>query len=337
MSANIAAINGQNAIAYIGSTPWHGLGTRLRGDIRIDVDAFLKAANLDWQVRTEPLFDGNGRHLVKGQVVVRTSDNAELAIVGPAYHVVQNIEAASILQPAIEQFGVTIEVAGALGDGEVCWALAKLPGGNVDVTGAGDEVNGYALVKWGHDGSVAVSGTATPIRVVCQNTLSLAASSDKATFAKIRHTASAKDRVKQAQTVFTGLTKALIAQGETFGQLARKALTEKQVIAFIESVFPGETKDGKPFVNDVVRARRSTVAQLVFNGVGVDKATALTGGTPNAWSVYNAVTEYFDHVRPAEAKSVAGRENANVSAVFGGNADVKAKALVQAQRLLVAA
>jgi phage/plasmid-like protein (TIGR03299 family) len=332
MAHNIATIDGQNAIAYIGSTPWHGLGTRLRGDVRYSVEQFLAAAGLDWEVAAEPLFNAEGTRLHKGQVVRRTSDNRELAIVGPAYTVVQNRDAAGILDIAVSDYGASIEVAGALGDGEVCWALARLQGGDTDVTGSGDNVNGYALLKWGHDGSTGVNGSATAIRVVCQNTLALAASSDKATFAKIRHTASANDRVKQARSLFTDLTKTLVATGDTFKQLAGKRLNAAQIVSYIESVFPGE----RGVVSDTLKARRATVSQLVFNGVGVDKATALTGGDPNAWSVYNAVTEYFDHVRPAEAQSVAGRDNANVSALFGGNADTKALALVKARQLVAA-
>lgn len=328
MAANI------NSIAYIGSTPWHGIGTRLKGDVRYSVEQFLQAAGLNWQVTAGPLFDIAGNRLVKGQVITRSDNGHELAIVGPAYTPVQNADAASIFGPAIEEFGVSIEVAGALGDGEVCWALARLVNGDVDVTGQGDAVNGYALLKWGHDGSTGIVGSATGIRVVCQNTLALARSSAHSDFVKIRHTASAQDRVVEARKLFTNLTKTLIATGDTFGKLAARELTAKDVIRYIESVFPAD-KDGK--VNDVTKQRRLTVAQLVQGGVGVEKATALTNGAPNAWSVYNAVTEYFDHVRPAEAKSKAGVENANVSALFGGNADAKAKALVEAQKFLVAA
>ena len=333
---NIASINGQDAIAYIGSTPWHGLGTRLRGDVRIDVDAFLKAAHLDWTVSTQPIYDANGRKLAKGQAVIRDTDNAELAIVGPAYHVIQNHEAASILQPAIEQFGLTIEVAGALGVGETVWALARLAQGDVDVTGQGDSVNGYALLKWGHDGHDGLTGSGTGIRVVCQNTLALAASSDKANLFRVRHTKSAKDRVEQAKRLFTNLTAALVANGESFKTLANRRLSAAEIVTYIEAVFPGESKDGKVVVSDTIADRRATVSKLVFAGVGVDKATALTGGEPNAWSVYNAVTEYFDHVRPAEAKSQSGRDKANVSALFGGNRDVKVVALEKARELVAA-
>jgi phage/plasmid-like protein (TIGR03299 family) len=332
MAHNIATINGQNAIAYIGSTPWHGLGTRLRGDVRYSLDQSLSAAHLDWNVNLEPVYDQSGSLIPLGQLARRDSDQRQLALVGPSYVAVQNREAISIAQTAIEEFGASVEVLGALGRGEKLWALIRLAGSDVDVTGQGDSVNGYGLLTWAHDGSGAAVTIATGVRAVCQNTIALARSEALATIARIRHTASAKARVEEARKVFTGLTKALIATGESFKQLAEKRLNERQIIDYIESVFPGD----KGVVSDTLKARRATVSQLVFSGVGVEKATALTGGDPNVWSVYNAVTEYFDHVRPAEASSVSGRQRANESALFGGNADVKALALVKARQLVAA-
>jgi hypothetical protein len=57
-------------------------------------------------------------------------------------------------------------------------------------------------------------------------------------------------------------------------------------------------------------------------------------GGVSLWGAINGVSEYFDHVRPAEAKSEATRLKANESALFGGNALVKQLALAEAQRLL---
>jgi phage/plasmid-like protein (TIGR03299 family) len=336
MAHNIASINGQSAIAYIGSTPWHGLGTRLRGDVRYSIEASLAAAHLDWTVGLEPLYDNSGSLIPLGQLARRSSDGAQLAVVGPSYVAVQNAAAISILQTAIEELGATIEVIGALGRGERLWALVRLAGATVDVTGNGDSVQGYALLTWSHDGSGAVKVIATGTRAVCQNTIALARSEAHANVASIRHTASAGDRVEQARKLFTGLTKALIATGESFKQLAARELNQHEVIAYIESVFPGEIVGGKLVVNDTLAKRRATVSRLVFEGVGVEQATVLTGGAPNAWSVYNAVTEYFDHVRPAEASSVSGRQRANESALFGANAEVKVLALTQARQLVAA-
>lgn len=336
MAHNIATINGQSAIAYIGSTPWHGLGTRLRGDLRYSIDQSLAAAGLDWTVSLEPVFDGTGNNIPLGQLARRSSDGAQLSLVGPSYVAVQNRASLSILETAVEELGATIEVIGALGRGERLWALVRLAGATVDVTGEGDSVQGYALLTWSHDGSGAVKIIATGTRAVCQNTIALARAEAHANVASIRHTTSAKSKVEEARKLFTGLTQSLIATGESFKQLAQRELSAPEIVAYIESVFPGEVKDGKPVVNDVLAARRATVSRLVFEGVGVQQATVLTGGSPNAWSVYNAVTEYLDHVRPAEASSASGRQRANESALFGANAEVKVVALAKARELVAA-
>jgi hypothetical protein len=50
-----------------------------------------------------------------------------------------------------------------------------------------------------------------------------------------------------------------------------------------------------------------------------------------AWGLYNAVTEYIDHVRPAEiaktSKSEARKERAFTSAIFGDGDLLKLQAL----------
>jgi hypothetical protein len=45
---------------------------------------------------------------------------------------------------------------------------------------------------------------------------------------------------------------------------------------------------------------------------------------------YNAVTEYVDHVRPADAKTASARDKANISAIFGSGDALKARALAAA-------
>lgn len=328
MAHNIATINGQSAIAYMGSTPWHGLGTKLKG--ATDVDAVRVAAGLDWIVSAEPIYLADGRKIAQGQAIIRNTDARVLGVVGPSYTPIQNSEALDVLRPAIEEFGLSFSVAGALGNGETCWALAKLPQ-SVDVNGTGDSVNGYALFRWAHDGSSALVGSATPIRVVCQNTLNAALNGRQGGIVSVRHTANAQKRLDEAARVVKQLTATLIATGETFTAMAQRRMTVKDTQAFIEAVFPAT--DGK--VNDTIAARRRTVADLVWSGTGAAMAGSDATGT-TAWAAYNAVTEYFDHVRPSEAKSKAGRVQANISALFGGNAGIKADALRIARQLVAA-
>ena len=61
---------------------------------------------------------------------------------------------------------------GYLKNGEVIWLLARLPS---DIRVRGDDIlETYLLFTNSHDGSVAIDIRLTTVRVVCQNTLSLA-------------------------------------------------------------------------------------------------------------------------------------------------------------------
>jgi len=331
MAHLIDETTGQAAIAYIGSTPWHGLGTRITPTQARDLDYVRVAAGLGFTVEARAvayLDGGEWKTTDKAQAIVRTDTGGVLGVPGPAYVPAQNDAVLDVLRPAVEQFGLTVAVAGALRGGSTCWALAKLPE-SIDVTGTGDSVNGYALLRWGHDGSVGIVADLTPIRVVCQNTLTMAINGKVAKVFKLRHTASVDAKLDQAAALVTGLTEALIGTGETFKTLANRRLSQREIVAYIEAVFPQEGAK----LSDTIKARRATVAQLLETGVGANLANP---DGPTAWGAYNAVTEYFDHVRPAEAASAKGRARANESAIFGGNADVKRFALAQARELVAA-
>jgi len=122
--------------------------------------------------------------------------------------------------------------------------------------------------------------------------------------------------------------------GATFAQLARQRMTPAQVASYIETVLPADQPDGQ--VSDTLKARRQTIAHLTWSGMGAEMAGSDQHGS-TLWAAYNAITEYVDHVRPAEAKSASAKRTANESALFGANAALKVLALQVARRQLVAA
>jgi phage/plasmid-like protein (TIGR03299 family) len=317
-------------MAYQGETPWHKLGTQMPAGF-VSVAEALTAANLDWSVNLEPLYLGDDRLVASRRAVVRDVDAAVLGTVGTLYTPLQNVDAFAILQPACDRFGVTIESAGALGDGERVWMLAKMP--TTITVGQGDDVNGYFLVTTGHGEDIGYSARFTPVRVVCQNTLN-AATATGSDFVRLSHLPKIEQRVDEAAKVVESMIAAAKETGDTFAALARRDMTAAEVASYIEKVFPTpkDAKDGK--ASKPLATRRAQVADLVWTGVGADLAGSTANGT-TAWACYNAVTEYFQHVLPATLDGDRAQA-ANSSALFGANLQVSLLALRAARELVAA-
>jgi phage/plasmid-like protein (TIGR03299 family) len=331
---NIDTYHGQVTMAYQGEAPWHQLGEPLPASA--NVAQALATAHLDWTVRLDPIFrlapdqptDSPAYQLITDKRAVVRDDGRYLATVGDQYVPVQNADAFSVLAPACADYGVEIVTAGAIDGGKRVWMLARLPE-SIEVTD-GDRVNGYFLVTTGHDGYTAFTGRPTPIRVVCQNTLNAAMSARGVDIVRIRHTATAEARVKEAAHLVTAMTQSLRETGETFRQLAEHRMTPQEIAEYIKALLPDDERGN---ASDTTKQRRRDIGALVWAGIGADLAGADANGA-TAWACYNAVTEYFDHVRPAQSKSPAGQARANVSAIFGANHAAKAKALTLARQLV---
>lgn len=328
MPANLATTTADEVMmAYQGATPWHAAGTHVTDpEVIRSVPKFLEAAHLDWDVEFKSLFYriGDKSHKVPNRrAVIRSTDQRLLSVVGTDYTPMNNLPAFSVLQPACDAFGVTLETAGALGKGDRVWMLAKLPN---DITPiAGDTIKNYILLFTGHNGWTSYTGRLTQVRAVCENTIALAMQ-DKAVV-KLRHTVTEAEKLDQVAELITSMIATAKKTGESFAKLAARKLTYEEMKAYVSEVMglDGVADDD---VNPVAGRRRDRILELATKtGKGIE----LAPGT--AWAAFNAVTEYIDHVRPAEAKTVRTIAQANESALFGTNAKLKAKALVMARRL----
>lgn len=132
---------------------------------------------------------------------VRTDNHYPLGIVGSRYQPIQNWEAFDFFDKMIGEGHSQYETAGVLGNGETVFITAKLP---EYIKVEGDTIDSYLLFTMAHDGSGAIQVMFTPIRVVCNNTLSMAVGSAKNKIS-IRHTKSAKDKLDNLDKVM-GMT-----------------------------------------------------------------------------------------------------------------------------------
>ena len=338
MAHNLAQTkNGQYMTAWAGDTPWHGLGTQAEG--LMTATEALKLGNLDWAVEKRPLY--NRTELGEVEVVENTfgvfrkqinedGSHSWIALnrgtaVGRVWKPFQNIEAVDFLDELVQTQEAKIEVVGALGRGEKVWVLAKLPD-SILINGV-DKVDQYILIVNSHDGSGSLKIFLTPIRVVCNNTLTMALRGRQGGY-NIRHTGKLHDRLEQAREVLGIVNKDFLAWGEMAQSLVEVKLTEHEMESyFIDALNLTFNDEGD------LTTRSSNMLKTVKGLLGNEKNT-LNGMEGTAWAAYNALTEAVDHnfTRLANGKVSTKRME---SALFGTYSRTKQKAFVKALELTV--
>ena len=274
------------SMMYVGNTPWHELGTPIPDDKKISVREAIVAAKLDWQVELRHLFtdnSGGGKSgILDHFAVCRTSDNAFLGIVGPDYVPLQNEEALKWFQPFLNAEEATLETAGSLKGGRQVWALAKIRDGNMDV-GKKDSVAHYILLSNSHDGSVAVRVGFTPIRVVCNNTLTMAHDSEASKLLRVRHTSNLHENLELIREIMNVARKEFSATVEQYRHLQKRDIDTNGLEKYVRVIFSLPDKGGRDLIPNII--------YLFENGRGSQEA----GKT--YWGAYNAVTEYLNYFR----------------------------------------
>ncbi|RAI71183.1 hypothetical protein DOZ80_04870 [Pseudomonas fluorescens] len=165
-------------IAYAGTTPWHGLGNQLTQKQPIEV--WQREAGMDWQIQESPVhFKSDAiAHLgaihsfPEQKVLFRSDTKAPLSVVSNRDHTVQPREVIEFYRDLTEVSGYELETAGVLKGGRKFWALART--GQGTALKDNDQVNGYLLLATSCDGTLATTATPTTVRVVCNNTLTIA-------------------------------------------------------------------------------------------------------------------------------------------------------------------
>ena len=269
----------------------------------------LKAAHLDWAAEPVGLVTTNGLDVPDHKAIVHSTSKKILGIVGTRYEVLQNTAALGICDVFAQQYQATYETAGCLREGRKVFLQLKV--GGADEVRKGDLISRYLTVLNSHDGSSSVRIFATPIRIICTNTLNMALRNIEYGVS-VRHTESMDDRLREAFKAFN-LTQAHFVKFKEMAQfLARKQCDRKMVETFLNDLMPdtGSTR------NDNQRKR---VIELFEGGKG--------NGQGSAWDLMNGATEYADHFRTSDP------EKRLESAMFGSGAQLKQRAFELAMAL----
>lgn len=313
-------------MAYVGATPWHGLGSRLSPQQPIEI--WQREAGMDWKIQDSPVHfksDSIGTlgsiHTFPDQKVLYRSDTkAPLSVVSRRYQVVQPREVLEFYRDLTEVSGYELETAGVLKGGRKFWALART--GQGTTLKGNDQVNGYLLLATSCDGTLATTATPTTVRVVCNNTLTIALDGS-AKAIKVPHSTRFDPQAVKKQL---GIA---VSQWDNFMHRMRM-LSERKVqwheaMGFFMNVLC-DANPNMPLPAVLPNERALRKVQCLYEGQG--RGSTLESAQGTAWGLLNAVTEYVDHER--RARSIEYRMD---SAWFGQGAQLKQRALEAALQL----
>jgi len=316
-------------MAYVGAQPWHGLGNLLAPKQPLEV--WAQQAGMDWHIEESPVrfMTDTAGHLgaiqsfPEHKVLYRSDSKQALSVVSKRYQVVQPREVLEFYRDLTEVAGFELETAGVLKGGKKFWALAKT--GQAAALKGNDLVHGYLLLATSCDGTLATTATPTTIRVVCNNTLTIAVNGATQAIKVPHSTRFDAQAVKQQLGVAVSQWDAFMYRMRTLSE--RKVKTHEAMNYFLKVLCDtSATPPGEPAT--LVNERALSKVQSLYDGQG--RGADLESAKGTAWGLLNAVTEYVDHEK--RARSVEHRMD---SAWFGQGATIKQKALDTA--LLLAA
>lgn len=339
MSHELDFTKGKAAIAYRGETPWHGHGQIILPQDSID-DIRIKAG-LDYDVVKTPVLFGykdeppihdpgvetwnRYGEFKQNQVLFRSDTKTPLSVVGEHYRVVQPKEVVEFYRDLCADFGFEVEVVGALAGGRKVWALANTK--NAFQLRGEDKVKGYLLLATSYDGTMATQARFTSVRVVCNNTLSLARMSK------------AQVSVPHSKTFDADLVKRQLHVGpawEAFNERAAKmservVSRDETVRLFMQAYYGLSTAEQIREHQEVegndakVEKTMKRLTDALFASPGAQLASAR--GT--LWGALQAVTFDVDHALPS--RDGGSRLN---KAWFGDGDGIKNRAFDFASELL---
>ena len=301
-------------MAYAGEVPWHGLGVPVSNDLT--PAQMMKKAGLDWTVEQidSYVMVGDKKVPTGMKALVRSSDNKVLTNIGQVWNPVQNEDAFNFFSEYVMKGDMEMHTAGSLKGGQLVWALAKVKE-SFDLFG-GDTVESYLLFSNPHKYGFSIDVRFTPIRVVCNNTLSLSLEAKAERSVKVGHrTEFNANEVKKA----LGIASAKLHEYKDMAEfLGSKRYNIDSLVEYYNTVFP-RTADKRVQNQKLSIETLSKNAKAAFDAIEQQPGAKFAEGS--WWQAFNSVTYVTDHLQGRNA------DNRLYSSWFGGNQVRKRDAL----------
>ena len=307
--------DGRARMVYVGEKPWHRLGHKATGTESLD--EFMKLAGCDFTVRMDPIYAGEGGlNLIHGfKALTRDDTNETLDVVSDRYKPISNQVFFSTAREFLKDQSVSLDTSGVLRQGRHVWLLCKL-NESFAVAGGRDQTDAYLLLSNHYLAGFASSIMLTPVRVVCNNTITMALDGSGRRWTH-SHLA---EFDAEAATAQLGIGKQGFRKyAEQAEFLTAKRMQGEAFVEYIKRVYT--LQEPKPEAADASATREA-------NQRVIDRLKGTLQTHPGAdyaagswWQGFNAVTHDNDHV-------IGRSESVRLaSAWYGVGAQRKHKAL----------
>jgi phage/plasmid-like protein (TIGR03299 family) len=295
---------------------WHGLGIVIHNDMS-PTDA-MEISGLNWTVSKTSSVHAGDAQSDDYNAIIRDDNNTILSIQSPDYQVIQNSEVFDMAY----NLGADIKVESALSMNGGRRLVVLCNTGTMDGASSNDTIEKYMAFINSHDGTLAHSVMPTSIRIVCQNTLSMAMASGYKKAFRITHTGD----IKKKQQAMADALKFYQQTGKLFEEkvstLVRKELTKADIQKFwmdvwgmLETPIVTNPQTESEYTNYLKAT--TTIAKWSDT---FDSERQSLNSTANMWLVANAVTKELQHRIPARGKKPTF-ESAAYNNLLGKNQD----------------
>ncbi|MFX5645665.1 DUF932 domain-containing protein [Acinetobacter baumannii] len=337
-------------MAFVGDTPWHGLGNPLSPNQPIKV--WAQQAGMDWRIESSNVSymarNERGQNILmpyeEQRVLYRSDTHEPLSVVSQRYQEVQPMEILNFYKDLTEQSGFELETAGVLKGGRKFWALART--GQSAVLKGKDVSNGYILLATACDGTLATTAQFTSVRVVCNNTLSIAIRGQTSGEGVVKVPHSTKFDAEKIKQQLGISIKTWDEHMYEMKQLTQRKVTQQEAADYFNAVFNNTTMSATDQEESIIQyylkaasmdkksnsksepnGRAMSKAMEMFNGQG--RGAELNSAKDTAYGLLCSITEFVDHERRAMS-----RDHRLNSAWFGMGAMIKQRGLEQALEML---
>lgn len=308
--------NGSAEMAFVGETPWHGLGQSVTKGASIGV--WAKEAGMDWEAKEAPVqyqteVGGSILHQdPSSKVIYRSDTGAALSVMGSGYEIVQPMDVLEFFRDMTEVEGWHIHTAGSLRGGRKLWAMATRDEGptaimdRVNNLKQQDHIHNNLLLATSLDGSMTTQAMLTAVRVVCANTLALALDADGANKVRVSHKSIFDPRAtKRALGVSSQSFAIFIHRAREMAETPVKLDEATELLRMIFKIDMDEKAKQAQRLSwlgdlsslntelEVKDSRLVTRTLELWQGEGMGADLKSSKGT--RWGLLNAVTQLVDH------------------------------------------